>query len=161
MVKIEEVTVIDAPAERCFDLARSVEVHLLGNVHNGEQAVAMGGAVTGLLGRGDLVTWQARHFGLRYRLTSQIMAYHRPVYFQDAMRQGPFRSMTHDHFFRRLPDGRTEMKDIFSFAAPVPVAGPVVEKLVLRRYMRELLRERNRVIREVAESEEWRRYVEA
>jgi hypothetical protein len=29
MIRIEETTVIDAPIERCFDLSRSVEVHLV------------------------------------------------------------------------------------------------------------------------------------
>ncbi len=69
--------------------------------------------------------------------------------------------MVHDHFFRTLPDGLTEMKDIFCFAAPVPVVGLIVEGLVLRRYMSELLRQRNRVIQEVAQSDEWQRYLGA
>lgn len=30
MTTIEEITLIHAPIERCFDLARSVEVHLAG-----------------------------------------------------------------------------------------------------------------------------------
>ena len=49
------------------------------------------------------------------------------------MLQGPFRSMRHDHVFRSLPDGRTEMRDVFNFAAPIPVLGLVAEALVLRR----------------------------
>ena len=40
MIRIEETTVITAPIERCFDLARCVEVHLLDNIHFGEQALA-------------------------------------------------------------------------------------------------------------------------
>jgi hypothetical protein len=43
MVRLEELTVIRAPIERCFDLARSVEVHLAGNIHSGEVAVAEAG----------------------------------------------------------------------------------------------------------------------
>ena len=45
MVRLEEITTILAPVQRCFDLARSVEVHLDSNVHFGEQAIASGGAV--------------------------------------------------------------------------------------------------------------------
>jgi len=37
MVELEELTVIQAPIERCFDLARSVEVHLAGNEHCGKR----------------------------------------------------------------------------------------------------------------------------
>src|SRR5579859_1513735 len=132
MVTLEEVTVIEAPVERCFDLARSVEVHVLGNVHWGEEAVALGGVAgsvdAGLVGLGERVTWRARHFGVRQRLTSEITAMDAPRYFQDRMVSGAFRFMQHDHFFRALEDGRrTEMRDVFCFAAPVPVLGRVVE----------------------------------
>jgi hypothetical protein len=40
MIELHETTVIQAPLERCFDLARSIEVHLLGNTHFNEQATA-------------------------------------------------------------------------------------------------------------------------
>ncbi len=93
-------------------------------------------------------------------LTSQITVFHRPIYFEDVMRKGPFRSMRHDHFFCELPEGLTEMKDLFRFAAPVPALGILIEKVVLARHMQSLLHERNRVIKEVAESDDWRRYLQ-
>ena len=60
MVTLEEITVIQAPIERCFDLARSVEVHLAGNVHCGETAVALAGVTSGLVGIAQRVTWRDR-----------------------------------------------------------------------------------------------------
>ncbi len=159
MVTLEEVTEIDAPLERCFDLARSVEVHAAGNVHFGEQAVALEGVTSGLLELGEQVTWRARHLGVRQRLTSAITAMDRPRSFQDTMVRGAFQTMQHDHLFRTLPDGRTEMRDRFRFAAPLGVLGRIAEVSVLRRYMRSLLRERNRVVKQVAESDEWLRYL--
>jgi ligand-binding SRPBCC domain-containing protein len=159
VVRLEEVTVIRAPIRRCFDLARSVEVHLAGNVHWGEEAVALGGVTSGLIGLGERVTWRARHFSVRQRLTSSITAMDAPNYFQDTMVRGAFRFMQHDHFFRMLEDGSTEMKDVFCFTAPIPVLGRVAEALVLRRYMMGLLHERNVVVKQVAESDEWRKYL--
>jgi ligand-binding SRPBCC domain-containing protein len=159
MVSLEEITVIHAPVERCFDLARSVEVHLLGNVHFGEQALATGGVTSGLIGLGQRVTWRAKHFGIWHNLRSEITMMEPPVYFQDVMIQGIFRFMRHDHYFRSLPSGKTEMKDVFCFAAPLPILGLLAETLVLRRYMRTLLRERNLVIQQVAESSEWQKYL--
>ncbi len=159
MVRLEEITVIRAPVERCFDLARSVEVHLAGNVHWGEQAMATGGITSGLVGMGQRVTWRARHFGVRQALTSEITAMEPPLYFQDTMLRGAFRFMKHDHYFRPLPSGETEMKDVFCCAAPLPVLGWLAEVLVLRRYMQALLRERNSAIRQIAESSEWRKYL--
>jgi hypothetical protein len=41
------------------------------------------------------------------------------------------------------------------------VLGLVAEKVVLRRYLRGFLVERNAMIRWVAESDEWRRYLAA
>jgi ligand-binding SRPBCC domain-containing protein len=161
MITLTETTLIDAPVARCFDLARSVEVHLAGNTHFGEKAVALEGATSGLLNLGDTVTWRARHFLVRQCLTSRITAFDSPTYFQDTMLRGAFRSMQHDHYFRALADGQTGMRDVFRFAAPIPFLGRIAEALVLGRYMRALLRERNAVIKQIAESstEEWRNYL--
>lgn len=159
MVTLVELTVVRAPIHRCFDLARSVEVHLAGNVHFGEIAMATGGVTSGLLGLGERVTWQAKHFGVRWRLTSQITALDWPNSFQDVMLRGPFRSMKHDHVFRTLSEKEAEMKDVFCFEAPLPILGRIAEIMFLRRYMRALLRERNAVLKRIAESEEWQRYL--
>ena len=160
MIELHDITVIQAPVARCFDLARSIEVHLLGNTHWGEQATA--GTRSGLIGMGEQVTWRARHFGVRQELTSAITAFDPPTYFQDTMLRGAFRSMQHDHSLSG--DGRTaarEMRDEFSiFLAPlVGPLGWIAERVVLRRYMRNLLVERNAIIRRVAESAEWMRYL--
>jgi len=159
MVKLEEITVIQAPIERCFDLARSVEVHLAGNEHWGETAVALAGVTSGLVGLAQRVTWRAKHFGVWQTLTSEITAMQPPAYFQDKMVQGIFRFMEHDHLFRSLSSGRTEMKDFFSFAAPLPILGRLAEIIFLRRYMDSLLHERNVVIKQIAESPDWPRYL--
>jgi hypothetical protein len=104
------------------------------------------------------VTWRAKHFGFWHQLTSEITAAERPAWFQDAMVDGIFRWMKHDHFFRAVGAGETEMKDVFCFAAPLPVLGRVAEVTFLGSYMRALLSERNAALKRIAESEEWRRY---
>ena len=44
------------------------------------------------------------------------------------------------------------MRDVFRFAAPIPLLGLIAEKVVLRSYMQKLLHERNAVIQQIAES---------
>ena len=139
MIQIELSLQIHAPLERCFDLARSIEVHLLGAEQTGEM-VEQGGVTTGLMGIGDSVRWRAKHLGLWRHLTSRITALERPTYFQDTMTQGAFRSMQHDHFFQYVAPEVTEMRDRFRFSAPIPGVGWLVEQLILRRYMRQFLR---------------------
>jgi hypothetical protein len=159
MIRIEETTLIHAPLRRCFDLSRSVEVHLLSNVHSGEQALATGGVTAGLIGPGQQVTWRAKHFGVWQTLTSRMTALESPTFFQVTMVRGIFRSMQADHLFRELEGGVTEMRDVFCIAAPLPVLGPLAEAVFLRRYMLALLRERNAVIKRVAESDAWMEYL--
>jgi ligand-binding SRPBCC domain-containing protein len=159
MITLKEITIVRAPIERTFDLARSVEVHLAGNVHCGEQAVATGGVTSGLVGLGEPVTWRAKHFGVWHQLTSKITQMDRPAHFQDVIVRGIFPYMRHDRFFRAISPAETEMRDVFAFSAPLPILGLLAELLFLRRYMRNLLRERNAAIKEIAESGGWARYL--
>jgi hypothetical protein len=159
MIRLEETTIIEAPIERCFDLSRSVEVHLLSNVHSGEQALVIGGVTSGLVCLSQEVTWRAKHFGIWQNLTSKITAMESPCYFQVTMVRGIFRFMQAEHLFESLEAGRTVMKDVFSIAAPLPLLGPLAEAFFLQRYMLALLRERNTVIKHIAESSEWEQYL--
>ena len=156
MPTIEILTRIAAPPERCFDLSRSIDLHQHSLAASGERAV--GGVTTGLIGLGEQVTWEARHFGVRQRLTSRITAFDRPRHFRDAMVAGAFARFDHDHWF--TPDGGgTLVRDVFDYTAPLGLLGRVADALFLTRYMRALLAERNAVIKRVAESEDWRRYL--
>jgi len=156
-VPIIQVTIeIAAPPSRCFDLARSVDAHVASTAGTNERAVA--GVTTGLLGLGDEVTWRARHFGITQTLTSRITAFDRPNRFQDSMVRGAFARFVHDHVFVATPTG-TQMTDIFDYDAPLGPLGWIAEQLFLNAYMTRLLRQRAEVLKRLAESDEWRRFV--
>jgi ligand-binding SRPBCC domain-containing protein len=157
MVEVNLRTIIHAPIERCFDLSRSIEAHMLGTGHTKERAVS--GVTSGLIGLGESVRWQATHFGIRQHLTAKVTAFERPAYFQDTMIEGAFRSMQHDHFFTKLGPEETEMKDRLLFAAPLPILGRIAEILVLKRYMRSFLKQRNAVLKRLAESDQWEQFL--
>ena len=114
MVRIELVTDIAAPIERCFDLSRSIDLHMASTDWTGERAIA--GVTSGVIGPGQEVTWQGRHFWLRIQHTSRITAFDRPWHFQDCMLRGAFRSFCHDHYFESV-SGQTRMKDLMVFEA--------------------------------------------
>ena len=153
MSRIVLTTVIRAPIDRCFDLARSVDLHVQSTRQSGERAV--GAVTTGLLGLGQEVTWSARHFGVRQTLTSRVTVFDRPRHFRDSMVEGAFRRFDHDHFFAERGDA-TEMKDVFDFESPLGPLGRLADALVLERYLRRFLEKRNDEIRRVAESDAWR-----
>ncbi|WP_410765068.1 SRPBCC family protein [Haloferax sp. DFSO60] len=143
-------THIDAPIERVFDLARNVERHTETMGH-GERAVA--GTTSGHLENGDVVTWRATHFGIPMELTVEITEMESPVYFQDREIDGPFRELTHDHYFEQLAPNSTRMRDEFQFTSPVGPLGWVVDTLVLTRYMRNLIERRNQELKAIAEGQ--------
>ena len=153
MPVIELCTDIRASAERCFDLARSVDLHVQSTARTGERAVA--GVTRGLLGPGERVTWRARHFGVWQELTSEITRFDRPRHFRDSMVRGAFARFDHDHFFFER-DGVTAMRDRFAFRSPLGPLGRIADALVLTRYLRRFLVRRNAELRRVAESDEWR-----
>jgi len=147
--RFELVTDIAAPPQVCFDLSRTVDVHVASLQHTGERAVA--GKTSGLLGLGDEVTWRARHFGVMHEHTARITVFDPPRHFRDSMVHGRFRSFEHDHFFEAVGAG-TRMRDVLEFAAPCGWLGRAVELLVLRRYLRRLIERRNAVLKQLAEA---------
>ncbi len=149
MPVIELCTVIRAPVERVFDLARSIDVHVASTARTGESAV--GGVTRGLIGPGEEVTWRAKHLGVWQTLTSRVTRYERPRHFRDTMVRGAFRRFDHDHLFEPCAEG-TRMVDRFDYDAPLGPLGRVAERLFLTRYLERFLRERNDTIRRAAES---------
>jgi ligand-binding SRPBCC domain-containing protein len=158
MAILELTTAIAASQQRCFDLARSIDLHVRSTAATGERAIA--GVTQGLIGLDQEVTWEAKHFGVRQRFTSKITAFDPPRYFRDEMVRGAFRRFVHDHEFVADGAARTTMIDRLDFRAPGGMVGRLVDGLMLSSYLRRFLIERNEVIRQAAESEEWRHYLQ-
>jgi len=143
-------TAIAAAPRVVFDVSLEVDVHTGSMARSGERAIA--GVTSGRLALGDTVTWQARHFGLPWRMTSRISAYDPPASFVDEQLTGPFRRWHHTHHFDPDGHGGTLMRDVVDFAAPLGPLGRLVERTVLTRYLRRLIALRNEHVTAVAES---------
>lgn len=132
------VTRTTASPEALFDLSLDIDAHVASMEQSGERAVA--GVTGGSIGLGETVTWRARHFGIRFTMTSKITALERPTRFVDEQVRGPFRSFRHEHRFERI-DGITVMTDTITLASPV--FGRLAESVVLVPYLRRLIMVRN------------------
>ena len=152
MPTIHLTTYINAPAARVFDLARSITLHKKALEHTGEEAIA--GITSGLINLNETVTWRAKHLGKKRTLKSRITAMEAPRSFTDEMAEGDFASLKHDHHFKQVENG-TIMIDLMKFEIPYGLAGKVFNQLYLTRYLRRLLEQRNRIIKEYAESNKW------
>ncbi len=130
-------------------MSLSVDLHTGSMAHTSERAVA--GITSGMMALNDSVTWEARHFGVRQRLTSRITEMERPHRFVDEQERGAFAHFRHTHVFVAVRDG-TLMLDDFEYSVPLGPVGRIVDALVLRAYMRKLLVQRNVFLKQVGEA---------
>ena len=156
MPRIELRTEINAPKEIVFDLSRSIDLHKISTEHTNEEAID--GITSGLIGLNESVTWKAKHFGIYQILTSKVTEFDRPNFFADEMIKGAFKSFKHEHHFTDL-NGGTLMTDYFDYESPFGILGKLADKLFLQNYMTNLLAERNRIVKDFAETDKWKKIV--
>ena len=156
MPRIELQTEIHANRTVVFDLSRSIDLHKISTKQTNEKAIA--GKTHGLISLNERVTWKAKHFGIYQKLTSKITEYDRPNFFVDIMVKGLFSSFRHEHHFAEM-DGKTIMTDIFDYKPPLGILGIVADRLFLKSYMTNLLAKRNKILKEYAESDQWKKVI--
>jgi ligand-binding SRPBCC domain-containing protein len=153
---IHLTTFIGAPLERVFDLSRSVGLHKYSMARYKEEVID--GTMTGLMGMGDTVTWKAKHLWKQRILQVKLTQYKRPDYFADEQTKGDFLLMKHEHYFRPIENG-TIMIDQFRYEVPYGKIGELVNTFYLEKYLTRLLEERNAMIKKVAESNQWKQFL--
>lgn len=158
MPTIHLTTFIAAPAQRVFDLSRHIGLHVQSMAANKEEAVA--GTRMGLIEKDETVTWKARHLFKTRLLRVKITQLEKYYLFTDEQLEGDFKMMRHEHHFKPCDNG-TIMIDLFSFETPYGLFGRWLNSLYLTKYVKRLLEQRNKVIKETAEGEKWKKLLTA
>jgi ligand-binding SRPBCC domain-containing protein len=153
MFTISDSIHINAPIERCFLLSTNIE--LVGKTL-GMKPIE--GKTRGMLTSGDKLLWAGWKFGFPQMHETVITRYERPVLFQDTMGRGRFKRFQHDHHLFFI-DGRTVLNDKIRFTLPLSWAGRLVARAILVPYLARVLRRRLKLLKRVAESQEWRKYL--
>jgi ligand-binding SRPBCC domain-containing protein len=153
MPTIHLTTFIAAPVDVVFNLSRSVDLHKKSMRKHREEAVA--GTRFGLMEREDTVTWKAKHFFKTRILRVKISTMEKNEQFTDEQVDGDFKEMKHEHYFKPCDNG-TIMIDLFHFESPYGTIGKWFNGLYFTRYMKNLLEQRNTIIKEFAENGKWK-----
>src|ERR1043165_2672605 len=148
MALIELDTLIHAPAAVCFDLARSIDLHVAAPSPLRHRAVA--GVTSGLIGLGEEVTWVGSFLCVPQRMTSKIVALEAARSFTDEMQLGPFKRWRHTHRFEPT-DGGTLMRDHVEVASPFGPLGSAFDAVFLKGFMRRVLLAHNSHLKAEAE----------
>ncbi|MCW3162545.1 SRPBCC family protein [Chryseobacterium oryctis] len=148
MSRIYLKTIMKSDIETVFDLSRDIDLHQKSTQKTNEKAIA--GKTSGLIELNETVTWRAKHLGFYQKLTSKIIQMEKPYHFTDVMIKGAFKSMKHQHIFRKERE-YTIMIDIFEFESPFGIIGKLFNNVFLKNYLKKFLMERNELIKSTAE----------
>ena len=149
MTTIHLSTKIKSSKQVIFDLSRNIDVHKLSTAKSNETAID--GVTSGLINKGETVTWRGKHFGFYLTHKSIISAMEIPSYFVDEMVEGKFKSFKHEHSFIE-GNGFVMMIDKIEYQTPYGIFGKLFDALILKKHLTNFINERNSVLKELAEN---------
>jgi ligand-binding SRPBCC domain-containing protein len=155
MFTLRHRILVRAPIDRCFALSTHLAV-----VERELGMHPVEGRVHGLVTAGDTVRWEGMQLGFANYHVSLIVpeTWDPPHFFQDRMIAGRFRSFEHDHRLTETPDG-TLLEDQVRFTMRFGWPGWVVGRVILVPHILGLMRRRFDLLKRLAETEEWRQYL--
>lgn len=149
MTTIYLTTKIKASKKVIFDLSRNIDIHKLSTAKSNESAID--GITSGLINKGETVTWRGKHFGIYLTHQSIISAMEIPTYFVDEMVEGKFKSFKHEHSFID-GNGFVMMIDKIQYQTPYGIFGKLFDVLLLKKHLTNFISERNKILKELAEN---------
>lgn len=149
MNQIKITTTIKAPIEIVFDTCRNIDIHQYSASKTNEKAIA--GKTSGLINKGETVTWKGKHFGVYIQHESIISEMEFPIYFADEQLKGHFKSFKHEHIFIQN-ENQTIMTDILEYETPFSVFGKQFNKLILENHITKFIIHRNIILKELSEN---------
>jgi ligand-binding SRPBCC domain-containing protein len=76
--------------------------------------------------------------GIPLTWLTEIVQVDPPDRFVDEQRRGPYRLWRHEHTFRALPDGGTEVHDLVTYVPPFGPLGALLNRLVVRPQLEQI-----------------------
>ena len=149
MTQIKTSTTINAPIEIVFNNCRNIDIHQYSASKTNEKAIA--GRTSGLINKGETVTWKGKHFGIHLKHQSIISEMEFPNYFADEQLKGQFKSFKHQHFFTQK-ENQTIMTDILDYETPFGFIGKLFDKLLLVNHLTNFIIYRNAILKELSEN---------
>ena len=86
---------------------------------------------------GSRLRYRLRLFGLPIRWLTEITSWHPPRAFTDLQLAGPYPLWEHAHRFTAV-EGGTEVYDLVRYRVPGGPLAPLVDRLVVRRWLRDI-----------------------
>ena len=178
---VRDTAVVRAPLDRLWALSTRVELV--------KETLGMnlaGGTTTGFVADGSRVVWKGWKFGLPTEHHTLITGYSAPdaatstmassalelhaeapgqrvAWFQDSQERGRFAFFQHDHWLRERAGSKGEpetiLEDEVRFRLPFGPLGRIASRLILKPYVRRLVKRRFASLAALAEGDGWRAWI--
>ena len=176
LYEVRDTASIQAPLDLVWAL--SLRVELVRETLGMALVNSDGGITQGFIGAGSRVVWKGWKFGLPTEHHTLITGFEPPhdlatdasepkrrnAWFQDSQERGRFAFFQHHHAFRELrteQDGPvTILGDHVRFSLPLLAGGSLAAGLLMRPYVARLVQRRFAIIKQLAEGEGWRSWVQ-
>jgi ligand-binding SRPBCC domain-containing protein len=153
MPKIHLTSFIQAPAERVFNLSRHLAIRKLALQKGREQILSS--SSDSLVQKGETITLRARHLGRTREITARIVDISQPDWFTEEQVKGDLKSYRHECHFKPAENG-TILIDMLEYEGPRDLLGSIISAFFLRSYFESMLRKKNDLVRQYAETEKWK-----
>lgn len=153
MPKIHLTSFIQAPVERVFNLSRHLAIRKLALQQGREQILSS--SSDSLVQQGETITLRARHLGKTREITARIVDISQPERFTEEQVKGDLKSYRHECHFKPAENG-TILIDVVEYEGPRDLLGSIASALFLKSYLESMLKKKNDLIRQYAESEKWK-----
>jgi len=77
--------------------------------------------------------------GIQLSWLTEIVHVDAPHGFVDEQRVGPYRLWHHEHFFRAVAEGETEVRDLITYVPPLGPLGAILNRLIIRPQLERIL----------------------
>jgi ligand-binding SRPBCC domain-containing protein len=155
MSEIKLTTFIAAPVERVFDLSRSVSLVKQALLTN--DILVSGEKTTGLLEEGESVTLQSKLLFKNRVWKLQLTKIVKPEMYIEEQVDGFFKNFKHEHYFKSCENG-SFLIDQITYEEK-GIAGQLADKIIFRNYLMKILDIKNTSIKQAAESNRWKQYI--
>lgn len=153
MPLIHLTSMIHAPVERVFDLARSVSLHkaLMRKYRDGK----VEGGTNGFMEIGDVIRWSRYYLGRKRTIEVKIRSMETPSAFGSILVRGSMASLRHEHFFKPIQNG-TLLIDLLEYTPAFGLLGRWMDRRFIQPQLRKHLEKKNQLIKQYAESDQWK-----
>lgn len=152
MTRIKVTTTINTPIEIVFNNCRNIDIHQYSASKTNEKAIE--GRTSGLINKGETVTWEGKHFAFKIQHESIISEMDFPTYFVDEQLKGHFKNFKHQHFFIKK-ENLTIMTDILEYETPFGFFGKLFNRLLLKNHLTKFIQNRNKIIKQITEKDSY------